>query len=55
MTTPYTDDLKLALELADIADGITMARYRAADLEVETKPDMTPVSESDKAARAGAA
>ena len=25
-----------------------MLRYRAADLEVETKPDLTPVSESDK-------
>ncbi|HEX3804215.1 MAG TPA: inositol monophosphatase family protein [Solirubrobacteraceae bacterium] len=50
MTTHHEDDLALALELADIADGITMARYRAADLAVETKPDMTPVSESDKAA-----
>ena len=50
MTSPYADDLALALELADIADGITMARYRAADLAVETKPDLTPVSESDKAA-----
>ena len=47
--TQYDDDLKLAFELADTADGITMARYRAADLAVETKPDLTPVSESDKA------
>jgi histidinol-phosphatase len=46
---PYDADLALALELADAADAITMARYRAADLAVETKPDMTPVSESDKA------
>jgi len=44
------DDLDLALELADIADTITMARYRAEDLEIVTKPDMTPVSESDKRA-----
>jgi histidinol-phosphatase len=50
VTTPYEDDLKLALELADIADGITMLRYRSPDLEVETKLDMTPVSESDKRA-----
>ena len=50
MTSPYADDLALAQELADIADRITMARYRAADLAVETKPDLTPVSESDKAA-----
>jgi histidinol-phosphatase len=48
VSTPYDDDLRLALELADTADSITMLRYRAADLEVETKPDMTPVSESDK-------
>jgi histidinol-phosphatase len=46
----YDDDLKLAQELADIADAITMQRYRAADLEVVVKPDMTPVSESDKRA-----
>ena len=45
----HAEDLTLALELADIADAITMARYRASDLQVETKPDMTPVSESDKA------
>jgi histidinol-phosphatase len=43
------DDLALALELADVADAITMARFRARDLVVETKPDMTPVSEADQA------
>jgi histidinol-phosphatase len=43
------DDLALALELADVADAITMARFRAADLVVETKPDLTPVSEADRA------
>jgi histidinol-phosphatase len=43
------DDLKLALELADAADAITMARHRAADLRVETKADLTPVTESDRA------
>ena len=42
-------DLALALELADVADAITLARYRAADLVVETKPDLTPVSEADTA------
>jgi len=50
VTPDLHDDLKLALELADIADGITMPRFRAADLQVETKPDLTPVTESDKAA-----
>ena len=41
--------LDLALELADIADAITMARFRASDLHVTTKPDLTPVSEADHA------
>jgi histidinol-phosphatase len=41
--------LALALELADLADEITLARFRAQDLVVETKPDLTPVSEADKA------
>jgi histidinol-phosphatase len=42
-------DLALALELVDVADGITLERFRAADLVVETKPDLTPVSEADTA------
>jgi histidinol-phosphatase len=41
--------LELALELADLADGITMKRFRAHDLQVATKPDLTPVSEADEA------
>jgi histidinol-phosphatase len=43
-------DLALAHELADAADAITMARFRARDLVVETKPDLTPVTEADRAA-----
>ncbi len=42
-------DLAFALELADAADAITLGRFRAADLHVETKPDLTPVSEADRA------
>jgi histidinol-phosphatase len=42
-------DLAFALELADVADAITLSRFRAADLRVETKPDLTPVSEADRA------
>jgi histidinol-phosphatase len=42
-------DLTLALELADLADQISTERFRAADLVVQTKPDMTPVSEADTA------
>jgi histidinol-phosphatase len=45
-------DLELAHELADIADAITLGRFRAADLVVETKPDLTPVTEADRAAEA---
>jgi histidinol-phosphatase len=43
------DDLSLALGLADLADEITLARFRSAELRVQTKPDMTPVSEADTA------
>ncbi len=44
-----TADLALAHELADLADSITLPRFRAVDLRVETKPDLTPVSEADRA------
>ena len=47
--TATQDDLALALELADVADAITLARFQAADLVVETKPDLTPVTEADTA------
>lgn len=43
-------DLRFAHELADLAEAITLARFRARDLQVETKPDLTPVSEADRAA-----
>jgi histidinol-phosphatase len=45
----YADDLALALTLADGADQITAARFGAADLLVESKPDLTPVSDADRA------
>lgn len=44
------DDLALAHAIMDQVDGTTMARFLAGDLVVETKPDMTPVSDADKAA-----
>ena len=43
-------DLRFAHALADAADAITLGRFRASDLRVETKPDLTPVSEADRAA-----
>ena len=45
----YSDDLALALELAELADAITLERFESADLKVDTKPDMTPVSDADVA------
>ncbi len=49
MADVHAQDLALALALADMADGITVPRFRAPDLHVETKPDLTPVSEADRA------
>jgi len=46
----YAEDLDLALNLADLADGVTLDRFRALDLVVETKPDLTPVTDADRAA-----
>ena len=37
------------IRLADSADAITLPRFRSLDLRVETKPDLTPVSEADRA------
>ena len=42
-------DLDLAIRLADIADEISLKRYQALDLVVETKPDLSPVTDADKA------
>jgi histidinol-phosphatase len=44
-----TDDLRLAHLLADDADSITTSRFRALDLHVVAKPDLTPVSDADTA------
>ncbi len=41
-------DLELALELAGLADEVSMSRYGSSDLQVTTKPDMTPVSDADR-------
>jgi histidinol-phosphatase len=45
-----TDDLDFALGLADLADELTLGRFGALDLAVDTKPDLTPVSDADRAA-----
>ena len=42
------NDLEFALLLADAADEISLARFRALDLNIETKPDRTPVTDADR-------
>ncbi|GAA1818156.1 histidinol-phosphatase [Agromyces neolithicus] len=47
--TDLAPDLALALELADLADAVSLTRYRAVDLDVSTKPDRSFVTEADLA------
>jgi histidinol-phosphatase len=42
------DDVALALRLADQADALTMQRFGALDLHVDTKLDLTPVTDADR-------
>src|SRR6516165_387084 len=42
------DDLTLALMLADRADALTSDRFGALDLRIDTKPDLTPVTDADR-------
>jgi histidinol-phosphatase len=49
---PLQSDLSLARELADLADAISMDRFRADDLLVSMKPDMTHVTDADQAVEA---
>ena len=53
MRSSFTDDLRLAHVLADDADALSMARFKALDLAVETKPDLTPVTDADRDVEAG--
>lgn len=50
LRTGYDDDLRLAHVIADQVDALTTSRFKAQDLRVETKPDLTPVSDADRAA-----
>jgi len=49
--TPFTlqDDLALARVAVANADLVSLARFRAQDLVVTTKPDRTPVTDADQA------
>ena len=42
-------DIELLKRLSDESDAISLDRYSAQDLEIETKPDATPVTDADKA------
>src|SRR3954462_4942204 len=44
----FNEDMRLAHVLADQADSISMDRFKAQDLQVETKPDLTPVTDADR-------
>jgi histidinol-phosphatase len=48
--SPVVDDVTLALQLADHADALTLDRFGALDLRIETKPDLTPVTDADRSA-----
>lgn len=51
-TSPHAQDLQFALELAAIADAVSLPRFQAADLTIEEKPDRTFVTDADKAVEA---
>src|SRR5512139_1400187 len=53
MSPEFTDDLRLALVLADDADSLTMNRIKALYLHVVNKPDLTPVTDADKSVEEG--
>ncbi|MCW2759471.1 MAG: histidinol phosphatase [Nocardioidaceae bacterium] len=53
MASEFTDDLRLAHVLADDADSLTMARFKALDLHVMSKPDLTPVTDADTSVEEG--
>ncbi len=46
--TTVGDDIAFAVQLADAADAQTLDRFGALDLHVETKPDLTPVTDADR-------
>ena len=46
----YDDDLRLAHALADAVERVTMPRFKAEDLRVDSKPDRSLVSDADRSA-----
>ena len=46
----WREDLDLAHAIADQVDPVTRAHFERQDFEVQTKPDLTPVTDADRQA-----
>ena len=46
----WRDDLHLAHMIADQVDALTLGHFESNDFTVETKPDLTPVTDADREA-----
>ena len=42
-------DIELLKNLAEVSDAISFDRFQSQDLQIETKPDLTPVTDADRA------
>ena len=42
-------DIELLKTLAEVSDVISFDRFQSQDLQIETKPDLTPVTDADRA------
>lgn len=49
---PISSDLRLARELADLADRVSMKHFQSRDLGIYVKEDRTPVTDADRAVEA---
>ena len=49
-STPFAEDLSLALELADIGDAVTLPAFENRSFSVEYKSDRSEVTEADREA-----
>ncbi|MDO5025461.1 MAG: histidinol-phosphatase [Trueperella sp.] len=49
-TSRISNDLQMAAGIIDRVDEFTLNRFLASDLQVDTKPDMTPVTDADRGA-----
>lgn len=49
-SSAYTEDLRLAHMIADSVDAQTLSYFSSMNFDVETKPDLSPVTEADRQA-----